>query len=183
MFGLDCGCKGRSLLDQRLTEMKHTQNKTRMTRMTRIHTDKLICFLALALLLAGCRAPAITITPYQPTALILPTRTPITLPTRLPTLTRQPTQMPTTTFTPLPTSTAVPTYPTNTPALTAESSEAITITPTLDALSLYERSTALCQAAFEPGAVLTTTQPGTHLPTFVLRNRPYDDVYWEALTG
>lgn len=139
---------------------------------------------ALALLLSSCRTPTppATLTPYASATPILATRTSIILPSRLPTLTPMPTHAPTATTTPTPTFTAAPTRPPVTTTGTSETASA-SITATLDPVGFYQQASVLCESAFVTTTVLTTTQSGNHLPTFILINQPYASIYWEPLTG
>jgi dipeptidyl aminopeptidase/acylaminoacyl peptidase len=105
------------------------------------------------------------------------------LPTLLPTLTPRPTFTPTATSTLLPTFTitATPLPASATP--TADPNATATPTATLDPVSLYKQSIPLCESAFDPAQVLTTTVPGAHLPTFILLNRIDEGTLWEPLQG
>ncbi|MFZ6030083.1 MAG: hypothetical protein ACOYYS_20395 [Chloroflexota bacterium] len=148
------------------------------------------CFLllALALFLAGCRAstPAATLTPYASAtdypAAPMSTRTAIILPSLLPTLTPPPSHTPTHTITLPPVWTASATHP---PVAATQTPESGTpgATPTLGAVELYEQASRLCETAAMTTTTLTATPPGSHLPTFILLNRPYESIYWEPVTG
>jgi dipeptidyl aminopeptidase/acylaminoacyl peptidase len=105
------------------------------------------------------------------------------LPTLLPTLTPRPTFTPLATATLLPTFTATVTRPPATATGTADPNATATLTPTLDPSGLYEQSIPLCENAFNTAITLTTTLPGTHLPTFILLNQADETTLWEPLQG